>query len=207
MRGINLCCCRHTHMQAHRNKQVLLGEASVREHNVNYLPRLLFLELIISFYVIHLSVVIVCQSNAVAAWYEVEYKFCLGKSSLCTKRRWPRCRIYIYNYSHDTIISHHNSSAQDVNSDREQALHSAYQTAAWQAWHHASGPVIYTMQPRSLPRSRSLSVSLSFCAPLILNVCLLQCLCPCNSCCLSVLVSWNTKHAHLTGAGSSLSVV
>lgn len=59
----------------------------------------------------------------------------------------------------------------------------------------------------ALSCSLSLSVSLSFCAPLILNVCLLQCLCPCNSCCLSVLVSWNTKHAHLTRAGSSLSVV
>lgn len=46
-----------------------------------------FLELIISFYVIHLSMVIVCQSNAVAARYEVECKFCLGNSSLCTKKK------------------------------------------------------------------------------------------------------------------------
>ena len=152
-----------------------------------------FLELIISFYVIHLSMVIVCQSNAVTARYEVECKFCLGNSSLCTKRGWPRCRIYIYNYSHDTIISHHNSSARDVSSDREQALHSAYQTAAWQAWHHAAGPLIYTMQSLCLPLF--LSVSLSFCVPLILNVCLSQCLCPCNSRRLSPLVSQNTEHA------------
>lgn len=44
-----------------------------------------FLELIISFYVIHLSAVIVCQSNAVAARYEVECKFYLGSSLLCAK--------------------------------------------------------------------------------------------------------------------------
>ena len=46
-------------------------EASARARGVNYPPRLLFLELIIYFYVIHLSMVIVCQSNAVAARYEV----------------------------------------------------------------------------------------------------------------------------------------
>lgn len=163
-----------------------------------------FLELIISFYVIHLSMVIVCQSNAVAARYEVECKFCLGNSSLCTKRGWPRRRIYIYNYSHDTIISHHNSSARDVSSDREQALHTAYQTAAWQAWHHASGPVIYTTQ--SLALSPSLSVSLSFCVPLILNVCLFQRLCPSNSRSSSPLARQSAKDARLTGAGSSLTV-
>lgn len=44
------------------------------------------------------------------------------------KRGWPHCRIYIYNYSHDTIISHHNP--QDVNSNRDLAPHDAYQTAA-----------------------------------------------------------------------------
>lgn len=123
------------------------------------------------------------------------------------KRGWPRCRIYIYNYSHDTIISHHNSSARDVSSDREQALHTAYQTAAWQAWHRASGPVIYTMQSPTTAATPLLSVLLSFCVPLILNVCLSQCLCPSNSCCLSVPVSQNTKHTHLTGVTSSLSVV
>lgn len=128
-----------------------------------------FLELIISFYVIHLSVVIVCQSNAVAPWYEVDSKFCLGNSSLCTKRGWPRSRIYIYNYSHDTIISHHNSSAQDVSTDREQAFHAAYQTAVWQAWHHTSRTVICTMQ--SVPPLLSVSVLFSFCIHLILNVC------------------------------------
>lgn len=121
------------------------------------------------------------------------------------KRGWPCSRIYIYNYSHDTIISHHNSSARDVSSDRERALHTAYQTAAWQAWHHASGPVIYTMQ--SLAPSLSLSVSLSFCVPLILNVCLFQCLCPSNSCGLSLLVSRITEHGSLTGTSSSLSLV
>lgn len=134
-----------------------------------------FLELIISFYVIHLSVVIVCQSNAVAARYEVECKFCLGNSLLCTKRGWPRCRIYIYNYSHDTIISHHNSSARDVSSDREQASRSAYQTAAWQAWHSASGPVIYTMRSLSQLLHTSsivLSASLFVSAPVFLAACL-----------------------------------
>lgn len=55
------------------------------------------------------------------------------------KRGWPHCRIYIYNYSRDTIISHHNS--QDVNSNRDLAPHDAYQTAAQ---HIASGPAIYT---------------------------------------------------------------
>lgn len=129
-----------------------------------------FLELIISFYVIHLSVVIVCQSNAVAPRYEVDSKFCLGNSSLCTKRGWPRSRIYIYNYSHDTIISHHNSSAQDVSADREQAFHAAYQTAVWQAWHHTSCTVICTMQSVS-PPLLSVSVLFSFCVHLILNVC------------------------------------
>lgn len=108
--------------------------------------------------------VIVCQSNAVAARCEVECKFCLGNSLLCTKkerRGWPRCRIYIYNYSHDTIISHHNSSARDVSSDRGGASHAAYQTAAWQAWHSAPGLVICTVQK---------SHSLSICVPLILSV-------------------------------------
>lgn len=144
-----------------------------------------FLELIISFYVIHLSVVIVCQSNAVAARYEVECKFCLGNSLLCTKRGWPRCRIYIYNYSHDTIISHHNSSARDVSSDREQASRSAYQAAAWQAWHSASGPVIYTMRSLTLSAFAHLQYS---------PVCLSLCLCPCFSCCLSFLVSQKHKN-------------
>lgn len=49
-----------------------------------------FLELIISLYVIHLSAVIVCQSNAVAARYEVECKFCLGSSLLCAKKEGGR---------------------------------------------------------------------------------------------------------------------
>lgn len=75
------------------------------------------------------------------------------------KRRWPRCRIYIYNYSHDTIISHHNSSAQDVNSDREEALRAAYQAAAWQAWHRASGPVIYATQSPSSRHAQLLCTS------------------------------------------------
>lgn len=101
-----------------------LGNCSTRAQR-KLSAQIAFLELIISFYVIHLSVVIVCQSNAVATRYEVECKFCLGNSFLCTKKKngeregWPHCRIYIYNYSHDTIISHHNSSAQDVSADRE----------------------------------------------------------------------------------------
>lgn len=49
-----------------------------------------FLKLIISFYVIHLSAVIVCQTNAVAARYEVECKFCLGSSLLCAKKEGGR---------------------------------------------------------------------------------------------------------------------
>lgn len=84
------------------------------------------------------------------------------------RRGWPRCRIYIYNYSHDTIISHHNSSARDVSSDRGGASHAAYQTAAWQAWHSAPGLVICTTQ--SLTRSASAHlrswVSVSVCVSL-----------------------------------------
>lgn len=72
------------------------GEASARERSVNYPPRLLFLELIISFYVIHLSMVIVCQSNAVAARYEVQCKFCLGNSSLCTKKEGGRAAGFTF---------------------------------------------------------------------------------------------------------------
>lgn len=79
------------------------------------------------------------------------------------KEGWPRCRIYIYNYSHDTIISHHNSSARDVGSDREQASRDAYQTAAWQARVQRFGP-------SDLHHAKS--DSLSFCVPLILSVCL-----------------------------------
>lgn len=124
-----------------------------------------FLELIISFYVIHLSAVIVCQSNAVTARYEVECKFCLGSSLLCAKKRgWPHCRIYIYNYSHDTIISHHNS--QDVNSNRDLAPHGAYQTAAQLI---ASGPAIYTTH------------GLVYSASADCQFCLSRCLCTCFS--------------------------
>lgn len=46
-----------------------------------------FLELIISFYGIYLSAVIVCQSYVLATQYEVECKFCLSNSSLCRKKR------------------------------------------------------------------------------------------------------------------------
>lgn len=88
-----------------------------------------------------------------------------------TGRGWPRCRIYIYNYSHDTIISHHNSSARDVSSDREGVSHAAYQTAAWQAWHSAPGLVIYTTKKVSLAQClrtsdpQCLSRSVSLCPP------------------------------------------
>lgn len=84
------------------------------------------------------------------------------------RRGWPRCRIYIYNYSHDTIISHHNSSARDVSSDRGGASHAAYQTAARQAWHSAPGLVICTTQSLTCSASAFLrsSVSVSVCISL-----------------------------------------
>lgn len=76
------------------------------------------------------------------------------------KRGWPHRRIYIYNYSHDTIISHHNSL--DVNSNRDLAPHDAYQTAARLV---ASGPAIYTTHDLSFcaATDRQLSVSLPRC--------------------------------------------
>lgn len=123
---INLCC--HVYAGGKNKKReeekscCRLGRCRARARR-KLSAQIAFLELIISFYVIHLSVVIVCQSNAVAARCEVECKFCLGNSSLCTKKKIkkekvrPHCRIYIYNYSHDAIISHHNSSAQDVGAD------------------------------------------------------------------------------------------
>lgn len=123
----------------------------------------------------------VMQSRHDVKW---NVNFVWASHCYAQKEGWPRCRIYIYNYSHDTIISHHNSSARDVSSDREQASHSAYQTAAWQAW-------AQRFRPSDLHHAKS--DSLSSCVPLILSVCLCLSLCSCFSRCLSLLVSQSTE--------------
>jgi len=63
------------------------GKLRARERQRKLSAQIAFLESIISFYVLHLSNVIVCQSNAVAARHQVECKFCLGNSSLCNERK------------------------------------------------------------------------------------------------------------------------
>lgn len=115
-----------------------------------------FLELIISFYVIHLSPVIVCQSNAVAARYEVECKFCLGESLLCTKKRGGRGAGFTFTITVMIQSSLIIIPLPGMSAPIESRLHAAHtKQLLGRPGYSASGPVIYTM--RSLTLSASVS--------------------------------------------------
>lgn len=115
-----------------------------------------FLELIISFYVIHLSPVIVCQSNAVAARYEVECKFCLGESLLCTKKRGGRAAGFTFTITVMIQSSLIIIPLPGMSAPIESRLHAAHtKQLLGRPGYSASGPVIYTM--RSLTLSASVS--------------------------------------------------
>lgn len=151
---INLCCHVYAGKKTEEEKSCCrLGNCSTRAQR-KLSAQIAFLELIISFYVIHLSVVIVCQSNAVAARYEVECKFCLGNSLLCTKKTTKYIGGEGGRGGHTagftfTITVMIQSSLTIIPLPRmsvliEKAFHSAYQTAVRQHWHQASHAVIYT---------------------------------------------------------------
>lgn len=115
-----------------------------------------FLELIISFYVIHLSPVIVCKSNAVAARYEVECKFCLGESLLCTKKRGGRAAGFTFTITVMIQSSLIIIPLPGMSAPIESRLHAAHtKQLLGRPGYSASGPVIYTM--RSLTLSASVS--------------------------------------------------
>lgn len=111
-----------------------------------------FLELIISLYVIHLSAVIVCQSNAVAARYEVECKFCLGSSLLCAKKEGGRTAGFTFTIT--VMIQSSLIIIPRMSTPIEILLHTTHTKQLLSSWLQAQ---------QFTPRQLSVTVSLSLC--------------------------------------------